>query len=310
MGLNLNIRRIIFNSIFKNDGNDIIRLDHSAIKQIAGRAGRRNSPFPEGHVTCRDPRDLEYITECLGTDIQPVEKAGLIFTASHIEKFSEAVQAHYADHDDINEKNDSERKSPHLHWLLQEFNDMAVVKGNFFLCKVNDMDIIARWLKNIPLEISDKYNLTMAPISTQNPKAKDVLVKYGEKIAAGEVPGITRSTPLKRAKTFHDLATLCLIYSEVELFIWLQNKFPPINLMEQQAALAKREMAFNYITLALEEAERLQLKHCHIDRDKKLRKVWTEKHGIITDDGFDAEDSHGESVEDEVDDAVSHKYIM
>lgn len=48
MGLNLNIRRIIFNSVFKSDGTGIVRLDHSAIKQISGRAGRRNSPFPVG----------------------------------------------------------------------------------------------------------------------------------------------------------------------------------------------------------------------------------------------------------------------
>jgi ATP-dependent RNA helicase SUPV3L1/SUV3 len=48
MGLNLNIKRIIFNSIFKSDGSAIVRLDHSAIKQISGRAGRRNSPFPDG----------------------------------------------------------------------------------------------------------------------------------------------------------------------------------------------------------------------------------------------------------------------
>jgi len=55
MGLNLNIRRIIFNSIYKNDGSGIVKLDHSAIKQIAGRAGRRNSPFPiGGSYFCRE----------------------------------------------------------------------------------------------------------------------------------------------------------------------------------------------------------------------------------------------------------------
>ena len=48
MGMNLNIRRIILNSIFKNDGFNIVRLDHSSMKQISGRAGRRNSPFPNG----------------------------------------------------------------------------------------------------------------------------------------------------------------------------------------------------------------------------------------------------------------------
>lgn len=80
---------------------------------------------------------------------------------------------------------------------------------------------------------------------------------------------------MKRPKTFHDLALLCSIYSEVELFIWLQNKFPPINLMEQQAAMAKRDMASDFISQGLDNAERLRLDHCHIDRDKKLRTTWT-----------------------------------
>jgi len=61
MGLNLNIRRIIFNSMFKSNGERIVQLDHSAVKQISGRAGRRNSPYPNGIVTCRDPRDMDHL---------------------------------------------------------------------------------------------------------------------------------------------------------------------------------------------------------------------------------------------------------
>ena len=80
MGLNLNIKRIIFNTIFKSDGEKIIHLDHSAVKQIAGRAGRRNSQYPNGEVTCRDPRDLNYIRSCLKKEISPVAKAGLMPT--------------------------------------------------------------------------------------------------------------------------------------------------------------------------------------------------------------------------------------
>jgi Helicase conserved C-terminal domain len=48
MGLNLNIKRVILNSVYKYDGSGVIRLGHSAMKQISGRAGRRNSPFPNG----------------------------------------------------------------------------------------------------------------------------------------------------------------------------------------------------------------------------------------------------------------------
>lgn len=172
MGLNLNIRRIVFNSVYKNDGN-IIRLDHSAVKQIAGRAGRRNSPFPVGEVTTRDPRDLAYVKKCLATEIKPVEKAGLIFTASHVGMFDEALKTYYfgEDHEKPGSE-DKKRRTLHLHWLLNEFKEMAVVRGNYFLCKQEDMITIAKWLSEVPLETSDKYTYCMAPISVQNPNAR------------------------------------------------------------------------------------------------------------------------------------------
>ena len=177
MGLNLNIRRIIFNSIFKNDGIGTVRLDHSAVKQIAGRAGRRNSPYPEGEVTTRDPRDLAYIRKCLATEIEPVEKAGLVFTASHISMFEEALRAHYEKEEQKN-KNKKKEKPFHLHWLLREFKKMAVVKGIYVLSRQEQMIVIARWLKDVPLETKDKYTYCMAPISTESHYVRYVRDKF------------------------------------------------------------------------------------------------------------------------------------
>lgn len=65
MGLNLNIRRLIFTKLEKFDGiqksaysmwyEELIAcrryLTESEAKQIAGRAGRYGGTFPEGHVT-------------------------------------------------------------------------------------------------------------------------------------------------------------------------------------------------------------------------------------------------------------------
>lgn len=42
MGLNLNIRRIVFHSVEKFEGLEKVVISPSQIKQIAGRAGRRN----------------------------------------------------------------------------------------------------------------------------------------------------------------------------------------------------------------------------------------------------------------------------
>jgi superfamily II RNA helicase len=50
MGLNLNIRRLIFSTMEKFDGTEVRNLTISEIKQIAGRAGRFGSQFPKGEV--------------------------------------------------------------------------------------------------------------------------------------------------------------------------------------------------------------------------------------------------------------------
>lgn len=47
MGLNLNIRRIIFHSLQKFEGTQTAPVSVSMIKQIAGRAGRRGSRWPK-----------------------------------------------------------------------------------------------------------------------------------------------------------------------------------------------------------------------------------------------------------------------
>jgi len=69
MGLNLNIRRVIFHTIYKSDGKKIIRLGHSSLKQIAGRAGRRNSEFKFGEVTSRLEVDLPYIRSQMSKEV-------------------------------------------------------------------------------------------------------------------------------------------------------------------------------------------------------------------------------------------------
>ena len=306
LGLNLNIRRIIFNSIYKNDGNDIIRLGHSAVKQIAGRAGRRNSPFPEGEVTCRDPRDLEYIRECLTTEIAPIEKAGLVPTAAHVAQFAESFQQyHYGGKTNAQ----GEEIIPNLHTVLKEFSDMAVVKGDYFLCRQQQMVVISLWLKDVPLETKKKFEICMAPVSTGkgSHKVQEIIVKFGQKLAAGEVPGMTRGSPLKRAKTFSDMGKLCSIFADVELFIWLQNKFPPVNLMEQQAATAKRESAAQLISLGLQEAEKLRLDHCYVQRDVHLRRVWELAQQKRSSDKLefdDEDDADEERFDDESDDSL------
>lgn len=82
MGLNLKIKRIIFDSLTKWNGKETIALSASQIKQIAGRAGRygtkREADEVEGGiVTTRNKNELDMLREALDVPLRPVDRAAI-----------------------------------------------------------------------------------------------------------------------------------------------------------------------------------------------------------------------------------------
>lgn len=261
MGLNLNIKRIIFNTVFKFNGERVVRLNHSEVKQISGRAGRRNSPYPNGEVTCRDPRDLPYIRQCLTTDIPPIEQAALLPTSNHIKLFSDALHS-----------SDLDQETPvDLHEILRQFGSMATVQGDYFLGRQTEMRQVAKHLRKIPLELKDAYTMCLSPTSES---ALSVLESFAIKYSKGEVSGLSSRSVPRKAQSFDDLSYLCSLYAEADLFLWLQFKFPPSNAVEQQTALARKEKTLEYINEALADTERLKLSHNYIKYATGQRALW------------------------------------
>jgi Mitochondrial degradasome RNA helicase subunit C terminal len=76
----------------------------------------------------------------------------------------------------------------------------------------------------------------------------DIVRRFAAKKAVGQSSGLTQNMIPKPPKSFGDLARLCSIFNEIELFLWLQRKFPPGNMIEQQAASVLRERAIEYIS--------------------------------------------------------------
>ena len=184
MGLNLSIKRIIFNSMFKSNGEKIVQLDHSAVKQISGRAGRRNSPFPIGEVTVRDPADLEHLQKCMKTEIRPITKAGLLPTSSHFELFAEATKKY-------NDMSSEEEFDVHyLHKGMLQFEEMARLKGDFFLCRQTQMRKIAKWIDDLPMLLKDKYSFCMAPVNEVCPDSMGLLKRFATKYSHEETTGV------------------------------------------------------------------------------------------------------------------------
>lgn len=86
------------------------------------------------------------------------------------------------------------------------------------------------------------------------------------------ITSICRRVP-KTPKSIIDLTNLCSLYSEIQLFLWLQYKFAG-NVVEQQAALALVGQTIDLINQGLKDADKLSTKHNYISRDIRLRKVW------------------------------------
>ena len=85
---------------------------------------------------------MEYLRHCLTTDIESIEKAGLLPTATHIQTFSDALEQLGMRHGTKN-----------LHTILQQFNDIASVKSDFFVCRQDPMVNIAKAIAPYDLAI-------------------------------------------------------------------------------------------------------------------------------------------------------------
>lgn len=84
MGLNLRIKRVIFDTMTKWNGKEEVTLSASQIKQIAGRAGRYGTQDKStkkkdlgGVVTTRHDHELEILEAALASPLLPITKAAI-----------------------------------------------------------------------------------------------------------------------------------------------------------------------------------------------------------------------------------------
>lgn len=92
----------------------------------------------------------------------------------------------------------------------------------------------------------DKYTLLMCPLP-KNTRSLQLFLRFASKLAAGEVAGVRSRAIQTKPESFDHLANLCSSYSELDLFLWLQRKFPPGNEMEMQLAQTLKEEVIEVI---------------------------------------------------------------
>eukprot|EP00741_Cyanophora_paradoxa_P014710 tig00020816_g14188.t1 len=209
MGLNLHIKRVIFSTVLKFNGDDVVQVPDTQIKQIAGRAGRYASRYPTGFVTAMRDEDLDVVHAALQAPLPPLQAAGLFPTYEQLELFASRVppSASFAD-------------------ILVEFASAARIDGPYFMTRVDDMQEVAKLLVPVrELSLRDRYTLCLAPVKVREPTAASNLVDYAKQIARGGPVALGyRAWELRKPRTDGEAHELEVIHSVVDMYLWLSQR--------------------------------------------------------------------------------------
>ncbi|KAG8552232.1 hypothetical protein GDO81_004445 [Engystomops pustulosus] len=217
MGLNLSIKRIIFNSLVKPSVNEkgekeIDTISTSQALQIAGRAGRFSSMFKEGEVTTMVQEDLPLLKEILDKPVHAIQAAGLHPTAEQIEMFA----YHLPDATLAN--------------LVDIFVSLSQVDGHYFVCNIEDFKFVADMIQHIPLNLRSRYVFCTAPINRNLPFVCTSLLKFARQFSRNEpltFQWICKHVtwPVSPPKTIKDLMHLEAVHDVLDLYLWLSYRF-------------------------------------------------------------------------------------
>ncbi|QPH19583.1 hypothetical protein C2857_004864 [Epichloe festucae Fl1] len=179
MGLNLEIRRVVLESVTKFDGNQNRSLSYPEIKQIGGRAGRYRSAQNAsasaegveeekiGLVTTMDQADLRNVRLAFQKKVDDISCASIQPPAGIVERF-----ASYFPPD-----------TP-LSFILMRIKAAAKVSSRYRLTVSSDALEIADIIQDLPLTIYDRLTFCHLPVALRAEGAVDVLRALARVVAS------------------------------------------------------------------------------------------------------------------------------
>lgn len=208
MGLNLNIRRVVFYNLAKYNGDKMVPVPATQVKQIAGRAGRRGSRYPDGLTTTLHLEDLDYLIECLKKPFDNVKRVGLFPFFEQVELFA------------------GQLPDMKFSTLLEKFGANCRLDGSYFLCQHLHIRKIANMLERIQgLSLEDRFNFCFAPVNIRDPKAMYHLLRFASSYAQELPVNIAMGMPKCAARNDSELLDLETRHQVVSMYLWLSNHF-------------------------------------------------------------------------------------
>ncbi|CCF47001.1 ATP-dependent RNA helicase SUV3, partial [Colletotrichum higginsianum] len=236
MGLNLEIKRVIFETATKHDGTQYRTLTTSEIKQIGGRAGRyktarqaatdpNGTAAPEekmGYVTTLVDDDLPIIEKAFNSETQPLDVATIHPPASVIEQFSEYFPP----------------DTP-LSFILLRLRELAPVSQRYSVY-ISELSLeIADAIQEFPMTIQERITILHAPASLREPGMRAIIKAVAKCISTRTGGALYDIQPINLElldATLDDfsnqgrryLHSIEALHQAITIYLWVSYRFPNI----------------------------------------------------------------------------------
>lgn len=243
MGLNLSIRRIVFESLTKHNGQALGPLEVPEINQIAGRAGRFKSAHEAtkqgatelgkpaspsehvksqpnvGYVTTVDGFDLPVVQKAMKTVVEPLKSAGILPPTDLVARFAGLFPP----------------ETP-FSYILLRLHEQARLNPLFHMCRLGELVEIADLIQPYKMSIADRLSFLSAPVSLRDSGFPQVVVELAQCLTnqtGGELLDL-KSFPLELLdRDIHDhaegskgyLKTAEMLHKALTLYLWLSYRF-------------------------------------------------------------------------------------
>ncbi|MCO5577034.1 hypothetical protein L7F22_030856 [Adiantum nelumboides] len=209
MGLNLNIKRVVFHTLEKFGGELKSPIPVPLIKQIAGRAGRRGSLYPEGLVTTFQASDLPHLHTYLCEPFPGCCNAGLFPSCEQLQLFAKHM--------------------PHVKFsqLLERFVQASRVDAYYFVSLNMGLRKLAAMIDTIDnLTLEERFTFCFSPVNGRNTKAVGALFQYARSYSERTPLQLLVGRPSLSPHIDFQLMDLEEKYHLLSLYLWLSHHFP------------------------------------------------------------------------------------
>ncbi|XRB12656.1 ATP-dependent RNA helicase SUV3L, mitochondrial [Pseudoscourfieldia marina] len=236
MGLNLGIRRVVFHSLRKFDGEKMITAPAPHVRQIAGRAGRRGTTYEKGEVLTFDPSDMEGLAAALVAPVEKLTHVGLQPRIEQLEEFESilkvrALREDSEAEDEVKANVTTKISDPPTYAdVLSAFFEAVSADSGYAICSMRAELMLARMLERVPrgsLQLRDYFYLCSSPLNMREPCHLGALLSYASQMARGEpvMPGLSMPPQGWAPRTESDLMKLELLHKQIGIYMWLSGRF-------------------------------------------------------------------------------------